>query len=292
MSALSKLRFEVDGRSYRADLGTVHDLAIRLDFDGPQPNAFHLDSAHAQPVEAGDFVGDTRRGGSANCSNVHLNPHGNGTHTECVGHIVDEQVHVGELATCPLRPAVVLTVQPVELGTSNESYAGVSAPDDLVVTRDALEAAFAQMDTTRSFCNAIVIRTLPNSPGKTERHYSGTNPPYPTTEAVEWLLEQGCEHVVLDLPSLDREDDGGTLPNHHQFFGVPAGKTSLGDSEPSQRTVTEMAFVPDEAVDGVWLLSLQLPRFALDAAPSRPLLLKTKRHNLTAKDAKDAKGKT
>lgn len=275
MSQLSKISFEVDGESYRADLGHVYDLAIRLDFDGPQPNAFHLCEARAAAVEASDFVGDTRRGGSANCADVHLNPHGNGTHTECVGHIVDEPVVVGELAKAPLVPAVVLSVPLVSFAESSETYGGTHAGDDLVVTRHALEAAFAQSGAPAGFCEAVVIRTLPNSPDKTERHYSGTNPPYPTRDAIAWLLEQGCEHVVLDLPSLDREDDGGILPNHHQFFGVPQGEHTLAGAEPSTHTVTEMAFIPDEVANGIWLLDLQLPRFALDAAPSRPLLVKT-----------------
>jgi kynurenine formamidase len=270
---LNKMRFEVDGEAFRADMRDAHSLAIRLEFGGPQPNAFFLEPAHSEAVEAGDFVGDTRRGGSANCADVHLNPHGNGTHTECVGHIVDEPVAVGELALTPLMPAVVLTVQPVELSETSESYGGISADEDLVVTRDALEAAFAQTEASKSFCSAVIIRTLPNTADKTQQSYSGTNPTYPTADAVTWLLEIGCEHVVLDLPSLDREDDGGTLPNHHRFFGVPAGMTSLDGSEPSQRTVTEMVFVADEVDDGRWLLSLQIPRFALDAAPSRPILV-------------------
>lgn len=273
MSGIGEIRFEVDGVAYRAALGAARDIAIRLDFDGPQPNAFHLGEASARAVEAGDFVGDTARGGSANCADVHLNPHGNGTHTECVGHIVDEPVAVGELARTPLLPAVVLSVPLVTFAESGESYGGEHADDDAVLTRRALEAAFARADTSPAFCRAVVIRTLPNEPDKTERSYSGTNPPYPTRDAIVWLLEQGCEHVVLDLPSLDREDDGGTLPNHHQFFGVPDGQTSLDGADPSQHTVTEMAFIPDGVDDGIWLLDLQLPRFALDAAPSRPLLI-------------------
>lgn len=264
-----ELRFEVDGRAYRADVSGARSLAIGLDFDGPQPNAFHLAQASARAVEAGEFVGDTRRGGSANCLDVHLNPHGNGTHTECVGHIVDEAVAVGELATKPLMPAALGSVATVALGDTDETYDGICQPDDQVLTRRALEAAFA--GTPAGFFEAVVIRTLPNSPDKTARTYSGQNPPYPTAQAVAWLAEVGCEHVVLDLPSLDREDDGGTLPNHHLFFGVAAGAKTLGGAEPSSRTVTEMAYVDDEVADGVGLLSLQVPRFSLDAAPSRPM---------------------
>jgi arylformamidase len=272
MSALSELEFEVGGRRFVADVATAHDLAVRLEFDGPQPNAFFLERARAEAVEADGFVGDTRLGGSANCQDVRLNPHGNGTHTECVGHIVDEEVAVGELARHPLMPATVISVAPERLVDSGESYDGAHAADDAVLTRAALEAAAGALAAPAGFLEALVIRTLPNEAAKTTRTYSGANPAYPTREAVDWLLDRGVEHLVLDLPSLDREDDGGTLPNHHLFFGVPAGRTTLDDAQPSTRTVTEMAYVPDEARDGFYLLSLQLPRFALDAAPSRPLL--------------------
>ena len=42
------------------------------------------------PVVAGDFVGSTASGGPVNFFNIRVNPHGNGTHTECVGHIARE----------------------------------------------------------------------------------------------------------------------------------------------------------------------------------------------------------
>ncbi|MFW5966289.1 MAG: cyclase family protein, partial [Persicimonas sp.] len=218
MSPLSSITFEAHGQSYRADLASAYDLAVRLDFSGPQPNAFHLDRARAKAVEADEFVGDTSRGGSANCRDVHLNPHGNGTHTECVGHIVDEPVAVGELAKRALYRATLLSVSPVTLAESGESYGGESADRDRVVTRSALEEAFAALDAPQAFCEALVIRTLPNDDAKTSRTYSGTNPPYPTADAMEWLLERRVEHLLVDLPSIDREDDGGTLPNHHLFF--------------------------------------------------------------------------
>ncbi|MBC8144638.1 MAG: cyclase family protein, partial [bacterium] len=45
-------------------------------------------------------------------------------------------------------------------------------------------------------------------------------------------------------------------------------------AESATRTITEMAFVPDAAADGSYVLNLQIPSFMLDAAPSRPLLFR------------------
>lgn len=283
MSSPLRIQLNLAGQLFEINPTAAYNLAISLRFEtsserakDSQPNAFHLQHAHAAPARAGDFVGDTRLGGSANCADIHLNPHGNGTHTECVGHLVDEGVAVGELAVQALIPAVILSVQTERLGDVDESYGGTHAPDDRVLTRNALQAAWrALQEGTKhliaEFCQAMILRTLPNTNAKMTQQYGGSNPPYPTREAIGWLAEMGCEHLVLDLPSLDREVDGNRLPNHHLFFELPLGAHSLQGAEPSQKTVTEMAFIPDELLDGVGFISLQIPRFALDAAPSRPL---------------------
>jgi hypothetical protein len=39
-------------------------------------------------------------------------------------------------------------------------------------------------------------------------------------------------------------------------------------------TITELAFVPDDVKDGLYLLNLQVAPFDNDAAPSRPLLFR------------------
>jgi len=82
----------------------------------------------------------------------------------------------------------------------------------------------------------------------------------------------GIEHLVVDLPSIDRAHDEGRLTAHRLFFGLPAGQTALARAARSTCTVTELAYIPDEAVDGPYLLELQVPAINGDAVPSRPLL--------------------
>jgi len=38
-------------------------------------------------------------------------------------------------------------------------------------------------------------------------------------------------------------------------------------------TITELIYVPNEVLDGAYLLNLQIAPFESDASPSRPLLL-------------------
>jgi len=112
---------------------------------------------------------------------------------------------------------------------------------------------------------AVVIRTLPNSFEKLEQNYSSTNFTYIEDEALKWLAEQNVLHLLVDLPSVDREHDGGLLKAHHAFWNYP-NKTR------EHATITEFVFVDDEIADGTYLLNLQVAPFENDAAPSRPVL--------------------
>jgi arylformamidase len=117
-----------------------------------------------------------------------------------------------------------------------------------------------------------VVRTLPNPPAKRHRDYSGQNAPYLSRPAAQLLVERGIEHLVIDLPSIDREHDEGRLTAHRIFFGIPPGATQLKSVARAQATVTELAYVPDCVRDGPYLLELQVPALSGDAVPSRPLL--------------------
>jgi kynurenine formamidase len=116
---------------------------------------------------------------------------------------------------------------------------------------------------------AVVLRTLPNPEAKKQTDYSGTNPPYLEPGGVEWLRSQGVEHLLVDLPSVDREKDGGALAAHKAFWGLP------GHPRPGA-TITELIYVPPYLPDGRYLLNLQVAAFDNDASPSRPLLFPAK----------------
>ena len=119
---------------------------------------------------------------------------------------------------------------------------------------------------------AAVIRTLPNEASKRTRDYTDILPPYFTREAMEWLVEKRIEHLVVDLPSIDRTHDEGRLVGHRIFFGLPPGSTARGDAARSRATITELAFIPDEVADGPCALSLAVPAIGGDAVPSQPIV--------------------
>lgn len=247
------------------DLASGRDISTTLEFHGEQANAFGLPRAEAEPFRAGPFVGDTREGGSVNCETVTLNPHGNGTHTECVGHIVNERVRISDVLEDTLSLCEIVSITPESLSESGESYEAPHSPEDLVVTKAALSAAWSHA----AGVNAMVIRTLPNPDEKRHRTFSGNNPVYFTTDAMTFIRQLNIKHLLVDFPSVDREEDGGVLPNHHIFWEVPIGTHQLVNVG-LPHTITEMIYVPDDVVDGLYALTIQIPDFALDAAPSRP----------------------
>ncbi|MEN9704155.1 MAG: hypothetical protein RLZZ393_34 [Pseudomonadota bacterium] len=255
----------------QVDFAGAISLAIPLQVDGPQPRHFGAPPATSRPYVAGSFNGEVTRGASCNCRSITLVPHCNGTHTEGVAHLTTGGRPLHEyVPTAPL-PALVLTLEPSAAATSGEDSLPAPRFGDRLLTRDALLAAWpAQLALVPL---ALVLRTLPNEVRKQHADHSDANPPYLSRQLAEELVTRGIEHLVLDLPSADRGDDGGQLTAHRLFFGLPSGSTRIDDATRGHCTITEFAFVPDEVPDGPCAVQLQLAAWSGDAVPSRPLYL-------------------
>ena len=263
-------RFELGGREVRVDLSRPYDLSVELDFQGSQVRHFGAPRATAQPYSVPGFPGAVTRGASCNCDSITLIPHCNGTHTECVGHLTREPLHAQRVVPRGLLPALLVSVKPVQSDQTSESSDPEPHSGDRVVTRSALQAGWPAEPPFA--LRALVIRTLPNEPAKRTRDYTDMTPPYLTREAAGYLVERDIEHLVVDLPSIDRGHDEGRLTAHRLFFGLPPGESALERAARPQCTVTELAYIPDDATDGHYFLQLQVPAINGDAVPSRPLL--------------------
>ena len=247
-------------------------IAIPLEFNGPQANAWDVGRATAIATEAGDLVGDTRRGGSCNFETYTLIPHCNGTHTECVGHITLDRISVSECLKESLMSAVLVSVEPQSADSVDESLTDMSAPTDFIITAVSVRKSLAAW--TSDGPSAIVIRTLPNDDSKKTRLYNDDSAPYFSIDCIELLNELGIRHIVCDLPSIDRMNDGGILINHKRFWGIETN-SDRPDERAIGKTLTELAYIPDSLEDGIYVLDLQIPDFVADAAPSRPILYRT-----------------
>lgn len=229
------------------------DLSLQLSNTDDNPKAWYVDTPRFEPVRTDSYIGSVKEGGSVNFRDVFFNPHGHGTHTECLGHITPQVYSINDTLNDYFFKAQVLSITPRKIVQSDGSVDEVIFKDQLLI-KDGIEA--------------LVIRT-PNFERKKSMNYSNTNPIYFDKDCVDELNAKTIKHFLVDLPSVDKENDDGVLAFHHKFWGVP--------SKPDfQRTITELIYVNESVLDGVYVLNLQLAAFNNDAAPSRPVLYKIK----------------
>jgi kynurenine formamidase len=240
------------GKNYNIDFFKPIDISIPMHSGKDCVSAWYVPPMKLEPVVNGDWVGDVNKGGSVNFRNITFNPHGNGTHTECVGHISKEFYTINKNLQRFMFVAELITVLPDQLDNG-----------DFVITRKNLQNHLQDCDKPE----AVIIRTLSNGPNKLHHQYSNTNPPYILKEGIDYLNELGVEHLLIDMPSIDREMDEGKLEAHHAFWNYPSAPHL-------QKTITEMIYVPNEVFDGTFILNLQIAPFENDASPSKPVLYK------------------
>ena len=260
----------IGGQKIRVDLDRGVSIAIPVEFGAAGPRHFGAGAPKTVPFSVGNFSGSVAAGASANCSTITLTPHCQMTHTESVAHLTRESGDTWRVVPRGLLPAVVVSVMPEPARESNESTDPQPYATDSLITKRRLRAAWPMGRMIDPV--AAIIRTLPNDGSKRSRDYTDLTPPYLTREAVQWLVEKQIEHLVLDVPSLDRTHDEGRMVGHRVFFGLPAGSTARGDAARSRATITELAFVPDEIADGPCVLTLAVPALGGDAVPSQPIV--------------------
>lgn len=235
------------GKNYKADLAVPYDISLAVAPGEGHVRAWYLPPVVMEPVRMGDWIGAVASGASVNFRNILFNPHGHGTHTETVGHISPEIHSVNTFFREFFCFADLVSISPFE------------QDGDRIILRGQLASACP--DTA----DAVIIRTLPDDPGKCNRDYSHTNPPYLHHDAAAWLRERGVRHLLIDTPSVDREEDGGNLLAHHAFWNYP-------ERPRLDATITELVYVGSEIPDGRYFMNLQVAPVENDAAPSRPLL--------------------
>lgn len=234
--------------NFKFNLSKPIDISTSLHTGESQLNCYYAPFFRTEPVIMGNFIGDTEQGGLLNYKNVFLNPHGNGTHTECVAHICNKKVTINQTLQKFHFLAQLITVTPI-----------LQENGDQVIEKQQVE------NMLHADAEAVILRTLPNTIEKLTRKYSGTNPPYLHHTVAELLRGKNIKHVLIDLPSLDREEDGGKLLAHHAFFHYP-------EHTRYDATITELIFVPSDVPDGIYLLNLQIASFEMDVSPSKPVL--------------------
>lgn len=235
--------------TFSVDLSQPIDISIPLS-DSQNPLAWYLDKPTIIPVQSDDWIGKVSEGGDVNFNTITFNPHAHGTHTECVGHITEKVHSINKHLTQFFFVAELITV------------VAETREEDLVISKKLIK--FHLKDKTPE---ALVIRTFPNTRDKKTKDWGHTNWTYIEESAMVLLRRVGVKHLLIDVPSVDREKDDGELKAHKAFWDLD-GKIRM------DATITEMIYVPHEIEDGRYLLNLQIAPFENDASPSKPVLYK------------------
>lgn len=238
----------------KIDLSKPIDISIPLTNTDENPIAWYLDKPTIEPVRFGDWVGKVYKGSSTNFNNIQFNPHAHGTHTECLGHITRDFYSINKSLKQFSFWAQVISIRPEKQG------------EDFIITKSQIKMALNGEKP-----EALIIRTLPNLESKKQFKYSNTNPPYLDEAAAKFICDYGIQHLLIDLPSVDKEKDDGKLNAHKAFWNVTDTNNLNADAR-LDCTITEMIFVPNEIIDGIYLLNLQIASFENDASPSKPIL--------------------
>jgi len=243
-------QIQYNSRKLKIDLSQPLDISIPIKGDISNVNAWYIG---APKIEAEVFDGDTisvEKGAAVNFNTITFNPHSHGTHTETVGHITKEKYSINKHLKQFFFLAEVITVAPEKF------------EDDYVISAKQLQFAIGNKKR-----DAIVIRTMPNTNEKKSKQYSNTNWTYFQEDAIKLLVRKGIKHLLIDLPSVDREEDGGELRGHKAFWNYH-GRIR------KDATITEFIYVSNKIEDGCYMLNLQIAPFENDATPSKPVLYK------------------
>jgi arylformamidase len=239
-------------KEFKADLSQPLDISLPLNNGKSNPSCYWAEPVKFETITAPNFIGSVKLGGSVNHQKITLTPHGNGTHTECFGHISDDAA--ATINTCHKKfhsISELISVVPEK-----------TIDNDFIIRLEQIKEKIKN-----PMAQALVIRTLPNDDGKKTKDYSGTNPPYLDADAMTYLANNGIQHLLIDLPSVDREVDGGKLSAHKAYWKFP-------EAIRKDCTITELIYVDNAISDGLYLLNLQIISLEIDASPSKPVLFK------------------
>lgn len=241
---------QYNSRKLQIDLSQPIDISIPLRASKTNVSAWYVDPPKIEPERDGDWIASVKEGACINFNNISFNPHAHGTHTECVGHITEKVYSINDSLKQFFFLAEVITVAPERL------------KGDSVISKKQIQFALGNKKR-----DAVVIRTLPNTREKHTKQYSNTNPPYLLEDAAVYLREKGVKHLLIDLPSVDKEKDECELLAHNAFWNTK-GKLRM------DATITELVYVSNKVDDGAYFLNLQIAPFENDASPSKPILYK------------------
>jgi len=253
-----KIRFK--NKDYILDTNRSIDISIPVNFNtSNNPKFYDTSLPEVSYYHFNNVEYSLNEKGSCNVPIVKLNIHCSATHTESANHINNNAPLINELEISDFIYSKLISVNPVN-NLKGENYHFDLNDNDTFITKKELHSLLN--NNISSDIKALIIRTLPNDVIKMNRNYNLDYHPFFTNDAILYLKDIGIEHIIVDIPSIDRYNDGGKLGNHHLFF----------KNNEAISTITELVYISDDCIDGDYFINLGIINFGLDAAPSRPKL--------------------
>lgn len=235
-------------------------------------NAFNLSPVTSKTVEfEGQFIGDVKRGGSCNVDTLQYVPHGI-THLETSAHILSPDAGPPTVKDIPLEnlSGIVYLMDLSHLGTKE----GESVPWEVVreklekitlpISMLALKTHASMLPQAYDFSGKDFLSLAPETAGGIHDYRFPLKPGKDVFNRIDCL--------ILDLPSIDPESDGGKLLAHRKFFGLPLSGVEVEDRE--KRALVELAWF-GRLEEGYYYAEITPPRFETHAVSTgivfRPL---------------------
>ena len=244
----------INNENFKVDLNNPIDLSLTSKVE-KSFKAWYVDEIKINPIKNGDFIGSVNKGGAVNFREILINPHGNMTHTESVGHISKEEINVNKLLKTNNFLAQLITIKPQKIINKNKKEV-----DQIISLKQIKNKIIPNIQ-------ALIIKTQNNYDELTKKNYNHTNWPFLAESSASYIRTKGIQHLLIDQPSIDKEFDEGKLLAHRAFWNYP-------NEIDSKKTITELIGIPNHVKDGRYLLNLTLANIENDAVPSRPIIYK------------------
>lgn len=238
-------------KQFKVNLKKGIDISSRYGLKDLEPKAWNTPDVSIIPFEDENWVAEVKQGSAVNFFNIAFNPHGNGTHTESIGHIEEEQISISKVLNEFHFMARLVHLESTQV------------KEDRVITKADFLLKNIALDVTALILN--IDHFIP------DHNFSNSNPPYFEAELLAYLAENGVNHFITNLPSVDRELDAGALAGHKAFW-------NFNGVQRKENTITELVHVPASVAEGLYFLNLQVAPFHNDAAPSRLMLYSLQEH--------------
>lgn len=219
----------------KLDLKLPQNVSRMISFgdSATSSGAFYINQPKSETVEfPGLFIGDIERGGSCNVDYLTFCPH-NITHLETSAHILSLESNppmVSDISQDKLMGLAYL----IDLSDKNWDDNDLIQLEDIQATLEALKYPV----------NMVIIKTHA-SLLEESYDFSGKNFLAVSEEAAKYLNKyqknQSVLHaLILDLPSIDPENDEGKLLAHRAWFGIP--KMGVNHSDQQKKALVELAY--------------------------------------------------